>query len=83
MTEQIKDRKRYLDVDGVAEYLALSKHTIRDWIKKRQIPFIKFERAVRFDLQEIDIWLKEKEVPVLGNRWLSFCFSDFSRISLN
>lgn len=79
----IEDRKRYLDVDGVAEYLSLSKYTIRDWIKKRQIPFIKFKRAVRFDLQEIDIWLKDKKMPCLSGRYLNHCFSYFSRISFN
>jgi excisionase family DNA binding protein len=82
MTEQIKDRKRYMNVDEVADYLGFSEHTIRSWMKTRKIPIVKFDRAVRFDTDKIDIWLKDKEVPVLGNRWLSFCLSDFSRISL-
>jgi len=82
MTEQIKDRKRYMNVEEVADYLGFSEDTIRSWIKIRKIPILKFDRAVRFDTDKIDIWLKDKEVPVLGKRWLSFCLSNFSRISL-
>ena len=75
MTEQIKDRKRYMNVEEVADYLGFSEDTIRSWIKNRKIPILKFDRAVRFDTDKIDIWLKDKELPVLKDRWLSFCFS--------
>jgi len=82
MTEQIKDRKRYMNVEEVADYLGFSEDTIRSWIKTRKIPILKFDRAVRFDTDKIDAWLQEKEVSVLQDRYLTHCFSNFSRISL-
>jgi excisionase family DNA binding protein len=53
--------KRYLKVEELATYLGLSPETIRAWVKKRQIPFYKLGRAVRFDKHEIDKWLESKK----------------------
>lgn len=83
MTNEITERKRYLDVEGVASYLELSKHTIRSWVKNRKIPFIKCGRAVRFNLDDIEKWMQAKRVSCLGNRYLSFCLSSFSHISFS
>jgi excisionase family DNA binding protein len=80
MTNQINETKRYLDVDELAKYLVLSPHTIRDWIKTRKIPFLKFDRAIRFDLDEIEKWLQNKKVPCLEGRYLTFCLSSFNRL---
>jgi len=40
--------------------------TIRDWIYKRQIPFKKVGRHVRFDPLDIRKWLEERSQN--GNR---------------
>lgn len=58
MEQQIS--QRFLDVRSIAHYLCLSEDTIRAWVKKGEIPFSKLGRAVRFDLPEIDEWLKKK-----------------------
>jgi excisionase family DNA binding protein len=55
-------QKRLLNVRDVALYLSQSEHTIRAWIRKGRIPYSKLERSVRFDLHEIDKWLKRKQV---------------------
>jgi excisionase family DNA binding protein len=79
MIDQIKE-KRFLDVEAVADYLSLSPYTIRTWVKTGRIPFVKLGRSVRFDLRELDIWLKRKKVPCIGTGFISSFFSCFSRI---
>jgi excisionase family DNA binding protein len=63
MIEQINERKRFVDAAGIAEYLGISEHTIRFWVKNGRIPFSKLGRAVRFDLRQIEVWLKSKNHP--------------------
>ena len=53
--------KRFLNAKEIAVYLGLAEPTIRSWIKFDKIPHSKLGRAVRFDLQKIEEWLKEQE----------------------
>lgn len=53
---------RFLDVKSLAQYISLSEHTIRAWVKQGCIPFSKIGRSVRFDLRKLEGWLEEKEV---------------------
>ena len=55
----IPDR-RYVDIKSLCTYVGLKEPTIRDWIQSRRIPFLKVGKAIRFDLCQIDEWLKGK-----------------------
>lgn len=44
-------------VTETAGHLKVSPKTIYDWVHKRQIPFVKVNRLVRFRLSEIEKWL--------------------------
>lgn len=55
--------KRFFNANEIATYLGLSDDTIRAWVKKGKIPFSKLGRAVRFDIQKIEPWLKVQECP--------------------
>ena len=59
--------KRFLNVKEIANYLNLSEHTVRSWIRVGKIPFSKLGRAVRFDLRRIEPWLKKKECRTLDS----------------
>lgn len=52
--------KRFLSVVEVAEYLGLSQSAIRKWIRTGQIPFLKINGAIRFDMEEINQWATTK-----------------------
>jgi excisionase family DNA binding protein len=58
---------RYLDVAGAATYLGVKERQIRSLVYRREIPFTKVGRLVRFDIQELDAWLKVNTVPMGGN----------------
>lgn len=52
--------RRLLDIDGLCEYLSLPKATIYTWVCTRKIPpscIVKFGRALRFEVVEIDRWV--------------------------
>jgi len=49
-----------LSIDRLAEYLDVPPATIRDWVYKRQIPFVKVGRLVRFHPSDVQRWLSER-----------------------
>ena len=45
-------------LEEVAVYLGVNKDTIRNWIKKTDIPAHKVGRHWKFKLSEVDAWVK-------------------------
>lgn len=64
--------QKLLDVNGLAQYLSLPKATIYTWVSLRKIPgVVKLGRSLRFDLEVVDRWVKERRVsqePVLAGK---------------
>lgn len=52
--------KRFLNVNEIAEYLTLSRSAIRKWIRTGQIPVVRLNGAIRFDIDEINRWVSKK-----------------------
>ncbi len=48
------------DIKQTSEKLNVSEKTIRDWVYKRQIPFKKIGKLVRFHPSEIHQWIEER-----------------------
>ncbi|WP_291637672.1 helix-turn-helix domain-containing protein [Clostridium sp.] len=48
---------RLMTVDQVAVYTGLKERTIRDYVYKGKVPFIKINKMVRFDRIKIDEWI--------------------------
>ena len=47
----------WMTVQEVAMYLSVSPGTIRNWVSRRYIPYVKRGRVVRFHRGRIDEWL--------------------------
>lgn len=45
-------------VTDTAEFLKVREKTIYDWVHKKQVPFIKVNRLLRFKPSEIAKWLQ-------------------------
>jgi len=58
--------KRFLSIQELAEYLGLSKGTLYIWICRRRIPYLKIGKLVKFDMREIENWLKNKRIEELS-----------------
>src|SRR5438128_8727427 len=50
---------RWLDVDTAAQYLCMSRHALYHRISRRQIPFVRRDRIIRFDRQALDRWMSK------------------------
>ena len=55
MTDLVDKR---CSLEETAEYLGVTKDTIRNWIKKTDIPAHKIGRLWKFKLTEVDEWVK-------------------------
>lgn len=47
-----------LNIKEISEYLGVSVQTIYDWVYKEKIPYHKVGRLLRFDLNEINEWIR-------------------------
>ena len=51
--------KRFYTVDEIAIYLGFSVSAIRKWVRLGTIPFSKINGGIRFNVEEIDVWIKK------------------------
>ncbi len=59
---QTAGRRGLVNIREAADYLGLSTNTLYQWCSKRRLPHIKVGRLVKFDLQELDSWIKKNRV---------------------
>jgi len=50
--------EKWSSLEEIADYLGVTKDTIRNWIKKSNIPAHKIGRQWKFKLSEVDEWVK-------------------------
>lgn len=50
---------RWLPVEEIAEHLGIKKYTVYKWVKTRQMPVHKVGRLLKFQVNEIDQWVRE------------------------
>ena len=56
--------KRFLRIEELSKYMGTPVATLYTWTHQKKIPHLKMGRSVRFDLREIEAWLKERRVGV-------------------
>lgn len=49
---------KLLDISQLSEIINIKKKTIYDWTHKGLIPYVKVGRLLRFDINDIERWLK-------------------------
>jgi excisionase family DNA binding protein len=52
--------ERLFNIEKLSELLDVKKKTIYDWVYKKQIPYYKAGRLLRFDYDDIQRWLTKK-----------------------
>jgi excisionase family DNA binding protein len=53
----------FITIEQLSQWTQVPVKTIRDWVYKRQIPFKKVGRLVRFQKSEIELWIKKGNDP--------------------
>lgn len=51
-------KKQFYDVDGISEYLSISKSCIYKKVAAKEIPHHKIGARTLFDIDEINMWVK-------------------------
>ena len=54
----LNENDRWVNLEEIAEYLAVNKDTVRNWIRKNAIPAHRVGRQWKFKKSEIDEWVK-------------------------
>ena len=62
MNEQFNDN--WIGIEEVSVYLGVKKDTVRNWIKKTDIPAHKIGKLWKFKRSEIDEWVKSGKVQL-------------------
>ena len=58
----MSNMQRLLNTEEVAKILNLSSGTVESWVFKKLIPYVKLNKAVRFDIETIEKWVRENTV---------------------
>ena len=53
-------KDRLLTAEELAQYLNVAKHSIYRWVEQNRIPHVRVGRALRFNLQEVETFLRER-----------------------
>ncbi len=59
-----KPGRGLLDIDVLSEWLATSPRHIRRLVAERRIPFVKVGHFIRFDPEDISLWIEEQKVRI-------------------
>jgi excisionase family DNA binding protein len=58
--------KIWLSVDGISQYLGVSKETIYRWVAKKRIPAYRVGKLWKFSVEEIDLWVRTEKHSEIG-----------------
>lgn len=56
-----KEKIEYIDIKTLSEMISVKPKTIYDWVHRKEIPYHKIGRLVRFDYREIMDWLNARK----------------------
>jgi len=57
-----------MSVPEAAAYTGVKPDTIYTWVSQRRIPFTKMGKLVKFDVELLDKWIKEKTVMPMPSK---------------
>ena len=56
------ENEKWVNLEYIADYLSVSKDTIRNWMKAGKLPVNKAGRQYKFKVSEVDMWLREGKI---------------------
>ena len=62
MSKSNHSTENWVNIGTVAEYLSVSKDTIRNWMKAGKLPVNKAGKQYKFKLSEVDEWLRKGKI---------------------
>ena len=56
------EKRQLINAEEVSQMLGIRRDSIYRWVSQKRIPSVKMGRATRFDLEEINKWIKENSI---------------------
>lgn len=53
-----ENNEKWVGIEEAAQYMDVTKDTVRNWIKKTDIPAHKIGKLWKFKKSELDMWIK-------------------------
>lgn len=54
--------EKWVNLEDVADYLSVSKDTVRAWMKDGKLPFYRAGKRYKFKISEVDQWVREGRI---------------------
>lgn len=54
------NREKWISLSEIADYIGVSKDTIRNWIKQSNMPAQKIGRLWKFKISDVDEWIADR-----------------------
>lgn len=58
-TVEINVEEKWVNLEDIAEYLSVSKDTIRTWMKDGKLPVYRAGKRYKFKISEVDEWVRK------------------------
>ncbi|MBU4487931.1 MAG: helix-turn-helix domain-containing protein [Candidatus Omnitrophica bacterium] len=56
------EKRQLINADELSQMLGIRRDSVYRFVAQRRLPFVKIGRALRFDLDEINKFIKEKSI---------------------
>ena len=57
--------RRFINIKELAEYLGMSRGTLYVWVCHKKIPHLKIGGLVKFDMSDIEKWIRRRRIKEL------------------
>ena len=54
--------EKWVNLEDIAEYLSVSKDTVRAWMREGKLPINKAGKRYKFKISEVDEWLRSGKI---------------------
>ena len=54
--------EKWVNLEDIAEYLSVSKGTVRTWMREGKLPVNKAGKRYKFKISEVDEWVRKGKI---------------------
>ena len=54
--------EKWVNLEDIAEYLSVSKDTVRTWMREGKLPVNKDGKRYKFQISEVDEWVRKGKI---------------------
>ena len=54
--------EKWVNLEDIAEYLSVSKDTVRTWMREGKLPINKAGKRYKFKVSEVDEWVRDGRI---------------------